>query len=176
MHVCILTSVMSDSVILWTVARQARLSMGFSRQEYWSGLPFPSPGDFPNPGMELCLLSLLHWQVGSLPLVPPGKPQSILSSVQFSRSVMSNSLWPHGLQHARPPCPSPTSRVYSNSCPLSWWCHPTISSCLPFSSRLQSFPAPRSLTMSQLFASGGQSIGVSASISSFQWAPRTDFL
>ena len=64
------------------------------------------------------------------------------SSVQFSRSVMSNSLQPHGLQHARPPCPSPTPRVYSNSCPLSWWCHPTISSSdVRFSSHLQSFPA-----------------------------------
>ena len=62
-------------------------------------------------------------------------------SVQFSCSVMSNSLWPHGLQHARPPCPSPTPRVYSNSCPLSWWCQSTISSSVvPFSSRLQSFP------------------------------------
>ena len=74
--------------------------------------------------------------------------------------------WPHGLQHTRPPCPSPTPRVYSNSCPLSWWCHPTISSSvIPFSSRLQSFPESGSLMMSQLFASGGQSIGVSGSAS-----------
>jgi len=86
------------------------------------------------------------------------------SSVQFSRSVVSNSLWPHGLQHTRPPCPSPTPGVYSNSCPLSRWCHPTISSSVvPFSSCLQSFPASGSFQMSQLFASGGQSIGVSAS-------------
>ena len=85
-------------------------------------------------------------------------------SVQFSRSVMSDSLRPHGLQHARPPCPSPTPGVYSNSCPLSQWCHPTISSSvIPFSSCLQSFPASRSFQMSQLFASGSQSIGVSAS-------------
>ena len=88
------------------------------------------------------------------------------TSVQFSRSVMSNSLRPHGLQHTRPPCPSPTPRVYSNSCPLSQWCHPTISSSVvPFSSCLQSFPASGSFQMSQLFASGGQSIGVSASAS-----------
>ena len=88
------------------------------------------------------------------------------SSVQFSHSVVSDSLQPHGLQHARPPCPSPTPRVYSNSCPLSWWCYPTISSSvIPFSSRLQSFPASGSFQMSQLFASGGQSIGVSASAS-----------
>ena len=89
-----------------------------------------------------------------------------LSSVQFSRSVMSNSLPPHGLQHARPPCPSPTPRAYSNSCPLSWWCHPTIlSSVIPFSSCLQSFPASGSFEMSQFFTSSGQSIGVSASAS-----------
>jgi len=79
---------------------------------------------------------------------------------------MSNSLQPHGLQHARPPCPSPTPRVYSNSSPLSWWCHPTISSSvIPFSSCLQSFPASGSFQMSQLFESGDQSIGVSASTS-----------
>ena len=85
-------------------------------------------------------------------------------SVLFSRSVVSNSLWPQGLQHARPPCPSPAPGVYSNSCPLSWWCHPTISSSVtPFSSCLQSFPASRSFQMSQLFATGGQNIGVSAS-------------
>ena len=85
---------------------------------------------------------------------------------QFKHSVLSNSLWPHGLQHARPPCPSPTPRVYSNSCPLSRWYHPTIlSSVVPFSSRLQSFPASRTFPMSQLFTSGGQSIGVSASAS-----------
>ena len=81
------------------------------------------------------------------------------SSVQFSHSVLSDSLWPHGLQHARPPYPSPTPRVYSNSCPLSWWCHPTISSSvIPFSSRLQSFPATGSFQMSQFFTSGGQSV------------------
>ena len=88
------------------------------------------------------------------------------SSVQFSRSVVSDSLWTHGLQHARLPYPSPTPRVYSNSCPLSWWCHPTISSSVvPFSSHLQSFPASGSFAMSQFFASGGQSIRVSTSVS-----------
>ena len=87
------------------------------------------------------------------------------SSVQFSRSVVSNSLWPHGLQHARPPCPSPTPRVYSSSCPLNWWCHPTISSSvIPFSC-LQSFPASGSFSVSQFFTSGTQSTGVSASTS-----------
>ena len=88
----------------------------------------------------------------------------IFSSIQFSHSVMSDSLWSHGLQHARPPCPSPTPGVHSDSCPLSWWCHPTISSSVvPFSSCLQPFPASGSFTMSQLFSSGDQSIGDSAS-------------
>ena len=87
-------------------------------------------------------------------------------SVQFSRSVVSDSLWPHGLQHTRLPCPSPTPEAYSNSCPSSQWCHPTISSSfVPFSSRLQSLPAPGSFQMSQFFTSGAQSTGVSASAS-----------
>ena len=87
------------------------------------------------------------------------------SSVQFSCSVVSDSLQPHGLQHARSPCPSPTTGVYSNSCPLSQWCHPTISSSvILFSSCLQSFPASGSFPRSQFFVSGGQSIGVSASV------------
>ena len=87
-------------------------------------------------------------------------------SGQFSRSVMSDSLRSHEPQHARPPCPSPTPRVYSNSCSLSQWCHLTISSSVvPFSSCLQSFPTSGSFQMSQLFVSGGQNIGVSASIS-----------
>ena len=78
---------------------------------------------------------------------------------------MSDSVWPHGLQNARPPCPSPTPRVYSNSCPSSRWCHPTISSSvIPFSSRLLSFPASGSFPVSWLFASGGQSIETSISV------------
>ena len=86
--------------------------------------------------------------------------------VQFSRSVVSNSLQPHGLQHTRPPCPSPTPRGYSNAWPSSQWWHPTISSSvLPFSSHLQSFPASGSFLVSQFFASAGQSTGVSASAS-----------
>ena len=90
----------------------------------------------------------------------------MFSSVQFSHSVVSNSLHPHEQQHTRPPCPSPTPRVHSNPCPLSRWCHPTnSSSVVPFSSCLQSFPASGSFQMSQLSASGGQSIGVSDSTS-----------
>ena len=86
--------------------------------------------------------------------------------VQFSRSVMSDSLRPHRLQHVRLPCPSPSLGACSNSCPSGWWCHPTISSSVvPFSSSLQSFPASGSFPMSQFFESGGQNIGVSASAS-----------
>ena len=98
------------------------------------------------------------------------KPQNMVIFIsrrgQFSCSVMSDSLWPHETQHARPPCPSPTPGVYPNPCALSCWCHPTISSSVvPFSSCSQSFPASGSFEMSQLFASGGQSIGVSSSTS-----------
>ena len=90
-----------------------------------------------------------------------GPPQ--FSSVQFNCSVVSNSLQPHELQHARPPCPSPTPGVHSNSRPLSQWCHPAISSSVvPFSSCPQSLPASESFPMSQLFTWGGQSTGVSA--------------
>ena len=89
-----------------------------------------------------------------------------ISSVQFNRSVMSSSLRPYESQHARPPCPSPTSRLYSNSCPLSWWCHPAVSSSvIPFSSCPQTLPASGSFPMSQLFTWAGQSTGVSASTS-----------
>ena len=100
-----------------------------------------------------------------------------LNSVQFSRAVMSDSLQPQELQHARPPCPSPNPRVHPNPCPLSQWSHPTISSSvIPFCSFPQSFPASGSFQMSQLFASGGQSIGVLASASvlpmnSQDWSP-----
>ena len=99
------------------------------------------------------------------------------SSVQFSLSVLSDSLQPHESQHTRPSCPSPTPGVYPNSCPSSWWCHPDISSSVvPFSSCPQSLPASESFPMSQLFVWGGQSIGVSALASflpkkSQGWAP-----
>ena len=97
-------------------------------------------------------------------------------SLQFSRSAVSDSLRPHGLPHARPPCPSPTPGVHSNSCPLSRWCHPTMSSSVVSSSHLWSFPASGSFQMNQLFTWGGQSIGVSASIISpsnehHDWSP-----
>ena len=95
-----------------------------------------------------------------------GASQVVISSVQFSCSVGFDSLWPHELQHARPPCLSQTPGVYSNSCPSSWWCHPAISSSVvPFSSCPQSLPASGSFPKSQLFPWGDQSIGVSASAS-----------
>ena len=118
----------------WTAAYQALPSMGFSRQEYWSGVPLN------------ILLNITH----NCPLL------TSLSSVQFSRSVMSDSLRPHESQHTRPPCPSPTPRVHSDSGPSSQWCHPAISSSVvPFSSWPQSLPASESFPMRQLFAWGG---------------------
>ena len=152
----------------WTICSPPGFSVhGFSRQEYWSGLHFLFQGIFPTQVLNpWFLLSLLHGQADSLPLNYQGSWLNICIyikyvSVQFSHLVVSNSLWPHGLQHARLPCPSPIHRVYSNSCPLNWWCHPTISSSVvPFSSRLQSFSASGSFRISQFFTTGGQSIWV----------------
>ena len=174
-------------VTLWTIAYQAHSSMGFSRQEYWSRLSFPSLGDLPYPGIKQGCPTL---QADALPSESPGKSCFILEVLnygfltgwyvyiivryitnylffsQFSCLVMSNSLQPHGPQHAMPPCPSSTPRVYSNSDSLSLWCHPTISSSvIPFSSHFQSFPESGYFQMSQLVKSGGQSIGFSASTS-----------
>ena len=119
--------------------------MGFPRQESWSGLPFPFP---------MCVNIHMYTHL------------YIYQSVQFSRSVVSDSLGPYGLQHARPPCPSPTPGACSNSCPSSQWCHSTISfSVFPFSSCLKSFPGSKSFPVTQFSTSGGQSIGVSASTS-----------
>ena len=127
--------------------------------------PWNSPGK--NTGVG-CHFLLRNWTCISctagrfFTTEPLGKP---LRALQFSRSVVSYSLQPQEPQHARPPCPSPTHGVHPNPCPLSWWCHPTIScSVVPFSSP-QYFPASGSFQMSKLFASGGQSIGVSASTS-----------
>ena len=108
----------------------------------------------------------------NLLLFPP-----TLHSVQFSHSVVSDSLWPHYLQHTRPPCPSPTPGVYSNSCPSSRWCHPAISSSVvPFSSYPQSLPASGSFPVSQLFWWGGQVLEFQLQHQYFQWTPRTDLL
>ena len=152
----------------WTVARQSPLSMGFPRQECWSWLPFPTPRDFRNQVTEpLSLASpALVGRFFTTSTTWEVQKWFQFNSVQFSCSAVSNSLWPHGLQHTRPPCPSPTPGVYPNSCPLSQWCHPTISSSvIPFSSCLQSLQVSGSFQMSEFFASGGPSIGVSASAS-----------
>ena len=93
----------------WTVVHQAPLSMGFSKQEYWSGLPFPSSGDLPDPGIKPGSPAP---QADTLPSEPPGKPSWCFGSVQFSGSLVSTSLQPHELQHARPPCPSPTPGIH----------------------------------------------------------------
>ena len=115
------------------------------------------------------VLETAVWVIVTYPFV---KDLSI-STVQFNRSVMSNFLWPHGPQHTRPPCPTPIPGVYSNSCPLSRWCHPTISSSVvPFSSCPQSCPASGSFQTSQLFTSGGQSSGASASTSVLPMNPQ----
>ena len=124
----------------WTAAYQAPPSMGFSRQEYWSGVPLSSP----TKTLELLLKGICCCLV----------------------TVMSNSLWHDELQHTRLLCPPPSPGAYSNSCPLSPWCHPTIlSSVTPFSSCPQSFPSSGSFPMNQFFASRGQSIVSSASAS-----------
>ena len=118
--------------------------MGFPRPEYWSGLPFPSSGESSWRN---------SWLSGKYPPANCSHEQSHFweqlkyYSVQFSHSVMSNSLWPNESQHTRPPCPSPTPGVYSNPCPSSQWCHPAISSSvIPFSSCPQSLPASGSFT------------------------------
>ena len=129
MHVCVCTHacVRIQRVLLfvtpWTVACQAPLSMYFSRQEYWSGLPFSLPGHLPNPGIELTFLLSPALAGGFFTNCAPWEiPElcTVQSVSQFSPSVMSNSLRRHETQHAWPPCPSPTAGVYSNSCPLSW--------------------------------------------------------
>ena len=151
--------------MLWTVACQAPLSRGFSRQEYWSALPCPPPEDLPNPGTEPVFL-VSPELTGEFFTTSATWKALITPSIQFSRSVVSDTLQPHESQHARTPCPSPTPGVYSNSCPSSQWCHPAISSSVvPFSSCPQSLLASGSFPMSQLFAQGGQSFGVSASAS-----------
>ena len=130
----------------------------------WVGLP---PWSFKHRVHSYLCSSIAHLQTEFLSI----------SSVQISRSVMSDSFQPHESQHARPPCPSPTPGVYSNSCPLSRWCHPAISSSvIPFSSCPQCLPASGSFPVSQLFAWGGQSIGVSASasvlpVNTQDWSP-----
>ena len=133
---------------------------GFSRQVYWSGLPCPSPRNLLNPGIEPRSTAL---QVDSWPSEPSMKLLTLVR--QFSHSIMSDSLWPHGLQHTRLLYPSSTPGACSNLCPLSQWCHLTISSSvISFSSCLQFFSASGYFPMSQFLASGGQIKNFSFSI------------
>ena len=146
------------------------------------GCHFLYQGIFQTQGLNL---RLLHWQA-TLPLSHLGSLmlyyvcQNLFhdfSSVQFSPSVVYNSLWPHGLQHARLPCPSPTPRTYSNSCPLSRWSHRTISSSVvPFSSCLQSFLASRSFQWVSSLHQVAKGLEFQPQHQSFQWIFRTDFL
>ena len=153
-----------------------QLSVGSYVMQYWVTHTY-----FKNPQVhkDVAILFLHNWTQPPFQLTKKNKnsiqrnvslPFPVgcvqFSSVQFSRSVLSDSLRPHELQHARPPCPSPAPRAYPNSCRLSWWWHPTISSpVVPFSSCPRSVLASGSFQMSQLFPSGSQSIGVSASTS-----------
>ena len=147
----------------------------FSRPLLLLSSNFPGIRVFYNE-WALCIRWPKYWNFSFI-VSPSNEYSGMISSVQFSCLVMSDSLWTHGPQHARLPYPSPTPRVYPNSCPLNWWCHPTISSSVvPFSSRLQSFPVSESFQMSQLFESGGQNIGVSASapvlpMNTQDWSP-----
>ena len=135
---------------------------------WWLGLgTFAAIGQRLIPGHRTRILQVV-WHC---------QKKKIQYSCQFSCSVMSDSLRPHGLQHARLPCPSPTPRAYSNSCPLSWWCHPTFSSSVvPFFFHLQSFPAARSFPMSQFFHQVARVLEFQLQHQSFQWIFRTDFL
>ena len=134
---------------------------GILQPGYWSGLPFPSPGDLLKLGIEPLSLAL----AGEL-FTTSATWEACIIHMLFSHSVMSYSLRPHGLQHARLPCPSTSSRACTKSCPLSQWCHSIITfSVIPFISCPQSFPASRPFPVSQFFASGGHSIRVSASAS-----------
>ena len=130
----------------------------------------------PSSHRVLCCLLLLPSVFPSIRIFT-NESALCISSVEFSHSVMSDSLHYHGLKHARLPCPSSTPGIYSNSCPLGWWCHPTISSSvITFSSHLQSFPASESFQMSRFFTTGSQNIGVSAStlvlpMNTQDWSP-----
>ena len=142
--VCVLSHVFL-SVAPWTAPHQAPFSMEFSRLDIWSGLPFPPPGDLPDQGIKPA--SLMS------PALASRFFTTNATSIQFSRSVVSDSLRPHESQHARPPCPSPSPGVHSDSRPLSPSCHPAISnSVVLFSSCPQSLPASESFPMSHLFA------------------------
>ena len=175
MYICVLSHLSRVWLfaMLWTIACQAPQSMGFSRQEYWSRLPCPPPRDLPDPGIEL--MSLTSYALAS-EFFSTSTAWKV--SVYFRHIVVSNSLWPHRLQHVRLPCPSPNPGVYSNSCPSSWWCHPTISSSVvPFC------PPTFNLSQHQGIFQWVRSLHQVAKVlelhlqrQSFQWIFRTDFL
>ena len=154
----------------WTVATRLLHPWNFPGKSKGVGCHFLLQGIFltqgSNPGILNCrqiLYCLSHQGITTTTIIALIKKWLTFTSVQFSHSVVSDSLQPSGLQHTRLPCPSPTTWVYSNSCPLHWLCHPTISaSVILFSSCLQSLPASGSFQMSQFFPSGGQNIEVSA--------------
>ena len=183
---------MSDSFLTtWTVARQAVQGISLTRMLAWVAVFFSRESSQPRdlnyvfcngrffttepwgmhnevklPEIVPCTVITEKGSILLLAQVLRKYTKAFRGSVQFSHSVMSDSLWPYELQHARPPCPSPTPGVQSNSCPSSPWCHPAISSSVvPFSSCPQSLPASGSFQMSQLFTSDGQSTGVSTSTS-----------
>ena len=146
-------------------------------QAFWRGLPFPTAGDLRNQRIEPASSASPAFAGRFFTIAPLRNPKYAFSSVQFSRSVMSDSLWPHELQHARPPCPSPTPGVYSNSCPLNQWCYPTIPSSY--------VPSPSAFNLSQhqgLFKWVSSSHQVAKLLEfqlqhqSFQWTLRTDLL
>ena len=150
-HWSSLPSFLHGSSLHMPIPQQKSLHPSFSAHFTWA--------------ISTCLLLSTFSEKSALSLLSSENPL-IIGSVQFSHSVVSDSLQPHELQHVRSPCPSPTPRVHPNPCPSSRWCHPTISfSVIPFSSCPQSVPVSGSFQMSQLFTSGGQSTGVSASIS-----------
>ena len=185
-HVCVCVCVCMLSCFshlwlldtLWIIACQAPLSMGILEAKTLKLVACPPPGNLPDPEIQpasprstalagsICIMYMYIYVYMYYSICIWQKVYVLgvwdTYSAQFSHSVVSNSLQPHGLQHTRLPCPSPTPRACSNSCPLTLWYHPTISSSVvPFSSHLQSVPASGSFSVSQFFASGGQSIGVS---------------
>ena len=154
-------------VTYWSEVCQVPVSTELSRKKYWSGRPSPSPGNLPNPGFEHWSPTLWAYYLSSEPLGTPSSGDNYcLYMTEFSSVVQSclNLCNPMDCNTPRLLCPSPTPRGCSNSWPLSWWCHPTISSSVTPFFCLQSFPASGSFSVSQLFASGGQNIGASASV------------
>ena len=154
-----------DTLVSWGALRRSPKHGGLVQSCHLTSALVPGPKAHPCSSLGL-RYSPAKWKEGTQYFLTLTMHPHHFSSVQFSHSVVSNSLRPHEPQHASTPCPSPTPRVYPNSCPLSQWYHPIISSSVvPFSSCLQSSLASGSFQMSQLFASGGQSIAVSASTS-----------